>query len=546
MAYDMTTYVNDTTPAISAENLNKSEQGIQDAPVRADLYSRNIDTDLTLTQKFEQGGWTDIANYSSPSPNTSSIRIRCAFSINAKKVHVKSLNANYTFACVAFDSNHTVVEPKSQAVTASEITVKTNGTLTLLRIAIKRTNDSYIIPVESENIAITIDDKPYSLSQLCSRLDTLDSEVLDLDKFVYGYNYTDHVDWVQGGYGAIANYSSPNANESSIRIRSEFITNDGRKLIIKRTNTSYDFIYACFTSNGTLLDSSSSWQTETKYLDYTNIYLVRVSIRKHDDTSIVPAAYPTSGVSVNCDSLMPESASFPTKLTVMTYNIGRFSYGVSPYYLSEDYAEKLANYKRFFSEKQCDIVGLQEQNVYLDGATSGSVLANSAIFNYLYPYNMDSDNWTCIKSKFPLKNKGSGSFTASNRTYVYATTKVDGKDIFLMCVHTTPNEGETEEAKRIAEVQEIISIVSGKEYFIVFGDFNALSTSLYDYFLNAGFHIANGGYLPFEVTYPHSEGYSLDNIVTSSNIIVDFSAAQDVYDDLSSDHIPFIANLTVN
>ena len=127
----------------------------------------------------------------------------------------------------------------------------------------------------------------------------------------------------------------------------------------------------------------------------------------------------------------------------------------------------------------------------------------------------------------------------------------------MLCVHTTPNPGATQDELRAQEIAEMISLVNDKDYFIIFGDFNAQTTALYDPFINAGYHLANGGYLPFEWTYSYdpvdfstdTPGTGIryfDNIITSNNIIIDYSERLNVYTDLSSDHIPFIAYLTVN
>ena len=250
------------------------------------------------------------------------------------------------------------------------------------------------------------------------------------------------------------------------------------------------------------------------------------------------------------------SANGQTKLKVMTYNIGRYSYGVSPYYISSDYDEKVANYKKFFAEQRCDIIGIEENNIFLDAVSGGSHPTNE-VFTYLYPYFADEGNGVSLKSKYPMYGQGMDQFTASSRAYVYGTINVDGKEIFLLTVHLTPNAGSTQDELRSQEVAEILDLIKEKEYFIIFGDFNAQTTSFYDAFLNAGCKIANGGYLPFEWTYSFApDDYSadtpstniryFDNIVTSKNITIDFSQRLNVYADLSSDHIPFVAWLTLN
>ena len=391
------------------------------------------------------------------------------------------------------------------------------------------------------------------------QVDNNTSEILELkDKVdeVFGESYLTTSDFSLGGYTAITNYSSPVPTENNIRIRCEKTVPTGNPLIIDRNNINFDFVYAMFDSTNNLIRGTGTWQTESVFINSENIKTVRISIRKSDNSSISVSDFDNCGIQIRTVNYF-DSMVLPIKLKVMTYNIGNFSYGVSPHYLANDYAEKLANYKKFFAEQKCDIVGLQEMNKYLDGETSGNVTSNDAIFSYLYPYYSDTDNWTCIKSKYKLDGVGRGAFVASSRTYAFATINIYGKSIFLLCVHTTPNAGTEQDALRAQEVAEIISLVSDKDYFIVFGDFNAQTTALFDSFTTQGFHIANGGYLPFEWTYSYnSEDFStdtpstqiryFDNIVTSSNITIDFSERLNVYAELSSDHIPFVAYLTIN
>lgn len=541
-------------------DLTGIDQNADDITDLKEGLRNTVDTNILLNSTFVQGGWVSIINYDSPNPTSSTSRIRNEFSLVAKKIQIKVLDSDYAFAYAIFDSNGNGLSSRVVA-DVTDYTFAHNDIATI-RVVLRHTDDSNIAPDESLNIGIIVDDNPISFSGLSDDIKAVANDLQSLNNELNGTNYTNESEWIQGGYGSITSYANPNPNSTRIRIRSEFVTNDGKTLKIHRDKEGYDFVYAVFDSNGNLLAGKMGWQSSAVDLAYDNIHMVRLSVRKSDNSNILISDYEQSGIYIDCEGRLDElekSNKSSLKLKVMTFNIGRFSYGVSPYYLSADYEEKLANYKRFFAQEKCDVVGLQEQNKYLDGASSGSILANDAIFDYLYPYHSDTDNWTCIKSKYELSDVGTHYFetTSNQRSYSYATLNIDGKSIYLLCVHTTPNAGADQDALRAKEIAEIISLVSDKDYFIVFGDFNAQTTALFDSFINEGYHIANGGYLPFEWTYsykpadfstdtPSDSIRYFDNIVTSDNIIVDYSERLNVYADLSSDHIPFIAYLTVN
>ena len=334
------------------------------------------------------------------------------------------------------------------------------------------------------------------------------------------------------------------------------------RLLTSGTVQSNTIMYLCQYNENKRFISRTAWANGAGNTTLaSNCYYVRVTLGTSMLTDQVICI--TFNQIVSRATLSPHysgmgivSANGQTKLKVMTYNIGRYSYGVSPYYIDSDYDEKVANYKKFFAEQRCDIIGIEENNIFLDAVSGGNHITNE-LYSYLYPYFADEGNGVSLKSKYPIYAQGISQFSSSGRQYVYGTINIDGKEIFLMTVHLTPNAGETQDSLRAQEVQEILSIVSAKKYFIVFGDFNAQTVAFYDSFTSAGCKIANGGYLPFEWTYSYNpEDFSsdtpttgiryFDNIVTSANITIDYSGRLNVYADLSSDHIPFVAYLTIN
>lgn len=86
-----------------------------------------------------------------------------------------------------------------------------------------------------------------------------------------------------------------------------------------------------------------------------------------------------------------------------------------------------------------------------------------------------------------------------------------------------------------------------KKYFILTGDFNALSgVDEFEAFKNANYNVANSGYFGnFQTTTIN--GQRIDNIITSPNIkIENVYVPNDAYEMCSSDHYPIIADLIIN
>lgn len=499
-----------------------------------------MDTNPFINVEIEQGDYLNIEDYDAPNPHSSAKRIRCEFIYPCDSIHIYSTNG-MQFGYALFDADNTIIDyhvnPNYTDVLKNTAGIKT------IRLQMADENDADIDPSYASSVFVQIEDLVLSLGELQRLVKSNKQEINTLNNEMYG---TIPLDFIQGGYARITNYGDSGANSGSVRIRAE-IQNFSYNvpISIRRTSPDYYYVYAAFDALGNLIDGNAAWQS-VDHIITGNVATLRMSIRNSTSTAITPDEYASSGIYVESYSVLNklnELSGF-AKLKLMSYNIGRFSYGVDPYYLSVDYDEKLANYKKFFSEQNCDIIGLQECNEYLDGATTGSITANSAIFTYLYPFVHDIANFTCLKSKHKIYNKGTGAFTISGRQYVYGVVMVGGKPVFVMSVHLTPNAGDEQDLRRQSEANEIITICNRYEYSIVFGDFNAQSSDFFDIFTTAGYKIANGGYLPFEETYPARQ-LPFDNIVVSSNIIVNNTYKCNVYDDLSSDHLPLVTELTL-
>ena len=493
-----------------------------------------FDTNPFLQAEILQGSFTQINNYLNPQPNTSSVRIRTEFQINCSKVEViipPTKKMSYTL----FDSYGNVL---TQGLAINYDGLSYEGTdINTLRFNFKHADDSTIVVEDIDDVIVKIDDNYVKLSEIQTVVKTNQADIATLKANVTGDVNTD---FVQGGYGAISNYSSPNTNTSSMRIRTEFAS-DGSILAISNDGSGYECIFAAFDSANNVVISRTSWSAAGAVLADPTIVYVRISIREQGDASITPADFASTGITIRYISKMQNDA---VKLKVMTYNIGAYSYGVAPYYLDTDYATKLANYKEFFSSEKPDLIGFEELVKYLDNYPVGTVTGDDEIYDYLYPEKYNIDGGCCLKSKFTILSAETRNFASSGRSYVNADVLIGNRTIHVMVVHFTPNAGAAEDALRAAEAAEVVSVCDSYQYAIVFGDFNAQDATFYDNFTSNGYKIANGGYLPIESTY-HSSPMYLDNIITSSSITIDYAKALDVYDDLSSDHIPLIAYLTI-
>lgn len=561
-AYNEIIFKNNQSPDLDEDNLNRISRGLSTVDDRvialsgdltaSDRIIRNVlNTNIVANMPWVQGGYGSIGNYGTPNPNTYAYRIRGEIVFD-EPIHIKSIksvNPNYQYGYAAFDVNNARIG--YNASWTNNLVENLNGVKTL-RLQIKDTNDTssghkvigldsvldYGVIVEAEGFYNDFNDVISHSNDTTNAL-----------------NYIINAgEWVQGSWVAIASYLNPQPNETYRRCRLEKVFDTPKNIKLTLQNDKYDFYYYGFDVNGNIVGHNSYGDTIGSLM---GVKTLRILVKNKLDAA--GANVNTYVADINKVGVMIEELeSIPTKLRIMTYNIGRFSYGVEPKYLAVDYDEKLANYKKFFSNTKADIIGMQECNDYLDGATTGTITADSEIFSYLYPDVVNNNGNVCIKSKYPLLGKQT-IILSTGRRFAFSLIAIGNRLVMFGCVHLTPNSGAENDAKRRTEAQEIVDIISAYDYAIVCGDFNASNedgANLFKIFTNANYKLANGGYLPMEWTYsfnpadfdtdtPSDRIRYFDNIVVSNNIIVENSTRLNVYHDLSSDHIPFIADLLI-
>lgn len=250
----------------------------------------------------------------------------------------------------------------------------------------------------------------------------------------------------------------------------------------------------------------------------------------------------------------------------MEYNVGGWYTGNGgnvPAASKNSYEMLLRN---TLSDDEAEIVGFQEywNNFCADGTTAVSILDD-----YYTSNNAINGDTTYggrgISANYPLMSSTTFEFsthTSYQHPNLVDVFQINGHNVYVLSCHLDWDSQEMQET----QVQELIEYLSDKEYFIVFGDFNASITTSENRtsaeyigvckpFIDAGYNMANWK-SSFLATYYNGSSASAsssilctDNIITSANIgvynpHVDTRKLTDGLGDVI-DHIPLIATLTI-
>lgn len=359
------------------------------------------------------------------------------------------------------------------------------------------------------------------------------------------------------GYEQVAINAAGNQVYSSTRIStSDFIEVIPYGILFakKYETNDYNISVTVYNENRTRIRSSNYVDLYTAGYKLTgSAKYIKITITKTDFSDI----YPEEANNVNTRLFYMGFSTNKTNLRVMTFNVGNWNYGVSPHGIdSSIYDEKIVNYRRFFGEQNCDIVGLQEAERLIDRA--GTIDYRTAIFNHWYNYSEISGNWESIITKYNI-SAGGHSTIVNDRTYVYTYMQFEDKIIYLLNVHLSPGHTDADKVKRNDEVTAVLNLLTGKEYFILFGDFNPEPDeykNLFKRFSDAGYNVANSDFFgdfwtwstnanDFNAEEPSGTVFVIDNVITSNNIKINSVNKINTYSELTSDHIPITADLYV-
>lgn len=252
-----------------------------------------------------------------------------------------------------------------------------------------------------------------------------------------------------------------------------------------------------------------------------------------------------------------------TKIRVMTYNIGHYSDAGgqqnSPISVANFEAEKM-KWRKLMYSIDADIIGLQEfSSVFCsgNGATSYDTIYKdlfknkyegvqrgyscNAFFSNYDLLSIEIKEYECNKTAIITDGR---PVKATDCYYLLAELAINGKNLTIIVTHQAfdLNNPQVE----LDQIDELITVLNTKERVIILGDFNVhAGVQGMDAFVDAGYTIANNGYIGNIATYPYPNvTKTLDNVVCSKNIKVK-NVLADFVPINTNDHIPFVVDLVI-
>ena len=241
---------------------------------------------------------------------------------------------------------------------------------------------------------------------------------------------------------------------------------------------------------------------------------------------------------------IPIKSSEETILKVASFNTGHFNMGDLGGYQGDSVIGTLSLWRDWISKQQCEILFVQEWNVFFD--KDSVYTAQKELLDPFYKHVVwgELNTWihNGICTNFPIQGKQvkklSGDYYA-----VVTSADIAGKQVALISVHLNWNVN-----YHMLDLTQFIEFLQGFEYFIAGGDMNASQAGQL-LFKTAGFNMANGGDYGFISTSPGgtskvSDRCCLDNIITSANIEIrhPYSSITNVND---QDHLPILAEVVI-
>ena len=240
-----------------------------------------------------------------------------------------------------------------------------------------------------------------------------------------------------------------------------------------------------------------------------------------------------------------------SKIRIMSYNVGHYNMGLSTVgFPKEIFNEKVINFKEMLMEYAPDIIGLQEDSVYID--QDKTLKSNAYLFEPLWRHR-PSNNGSNIRAKFPAYTNTTELIKfSSSRNYKKTILKVFGKRLLVISAHPTAHEGNS--AIRKQDYLELFECAKSEtwDWCIMTGDFNTLEkadkANLKAICAENEFSMAVGTYLPWVDTFlgrtEKSKHHSFDNILCSKNITIKSTMIlRDWWGRLYSDHVPIVADV---
>lgn len=249
-----------------------------------------------------------------------------------------------------------------------------------------------------------------------------------------------------------------------------------------------------------------------------------------------------------------ENAVGFAKVRVASWNLGHFSLGASSdtRITHDNYEEMRQKWAERINEIDADIFCCCEYNTNFVNASGddAAISARDAIFSLYRNASIGAKNSYNQNAMFAnVRFTGFKSVNFDNRTqaryYIVNTVNIGGKDIKVVATHLDFNQDSTGQQNRALQMQQLISDFANDEYVIICADWNTSDGgSEFDVFANAGYKMANHGYLGDMLTYPAGDTQTsiLDNIVVKGFAV---NGIHLVNDATLTDHFAVYCDLTI-
>lgn len=227
------------------------------------------------------------------------------------------------------------------------------------------------------------------------------------------------------------------------------------------------------------------------------------------------------------------------KIRIFEANCGAFEY-VDGTTSSEEYKN---NWRQVLSDSECDIYAFSDFRSTFAGDiqdTADVVLFGDTIKSFYggsTTYNLRAANKSGDLTLVGFIDVGGGE-TVHRKTVAQLHYEIGGYSIEIFVGHFQPSAGY--EQARAIQYGNIITEMNKYQRAILIGDFNAQTYSEYLPFSNAGYKIANGGYLPVLITL---RTIPADNIVYSPSMRL--SSIKKITANLNTDHSPLVCEIII-
>lgn len=236
------------------------------------------------------------------------------------------------------------------------------------------------------------------------------------------------------------------------------------------------------------------------------------------------------------------SGSTHSRIKVMSWNIGHYcnGTGVNTSITNNDYLEKRAAFRNLFNKYAVDIIGLVEYSDIFNSST-GESAEQAIIRQYTHKVfgSITVGGYVCngIVSSVEIPHVSVINFPLEYYAIETSLTYMGSK--FVFCVAHLPWQSYEYNQQAIAT---LINRYANTDRVIIVGDFNVRADNDYDLFAEAGYVMANHGYLGDIITYPNeSSSHILDNIIVKGGQIL----YTEVIESDLSDHYPIVADVFI-